>query len=131
MIDKDLGNIYNGMIKATYVPVIRRAIVILLIHDMDRMQAGLKVGDEQFFDMLQGPSAKKVLYQCLDAIYRRRGDIIQEILLQYGIDTHPSMTSFYHEHFGAHFGKIIEDIKRWIHSGRYAMLDYYAKIQPE
>lgn len=127
MIDKDLKPLYRAMVKTTYVPVMRKAIVLLLIADMDRMQAGLRVGDLEFFEVLRTDSAKKALCICLDAIAKKRNDIIQEILLQYGINTSNSMTDFYYEHMNEFFLKIIKFIKHLVGRGRYDMLDRIAR----
>lgn len=125
MIDKDLSNIYRGMIKTTYVPVIRRTIILLLMQDINRMQIGMKLNDEQFLELLHGPSAKKALRICLDSIGKRREQIIQELLLQYGIATSGAMTDFYHEEFHRHFLKQIELVWRLVYWGHYATLDRY------
>ncbi len=130
-IDKDLGNIYRGMVKTTYVPVIRRTIILLLMQDINRMQVGMKLNDEQFLELLHGPSAKKALRLCLDEILKRREAIIQEILLQYGIATSGAMTDFYHEEFHRHFYKQIDLVWRLVYLGQFAKLDRYISGESE
>lgn len=125
MIDKDLGNIYRGMIKSSYVPVIRKTIILLLMQDINRMQVGMKLDDQAFLELLHGPGAKKALRTCLDNIQNRRESIIQEILLQYGINTSGALTDFYHEEFHRHFIKQIELVWRLVYLGHFATLDRY------
>lgn len=131
MIDKDLSNIYRGMIKTTYVPVIRKTIILLLMQDINRMQIGMKLDDQAFLELLHGPSAKKVLRVCLDGIASRREAVIQEILLQYGIATSGAMTDFYHEEFNRHFIKQIDLVWRLIYLGHFATLDRYISGESE
>lgn len=131
MIEKDLQPVYQAMIKTTYVPIMRRSIVILLIHDLDRLQSALNLNDADYFNFLQTSTAKNKLFSLLDDIAKRRGDIVQEILLQYGIHTNLEMASFYHEHFDKAFLEEVTAIKRIVWSGRYAQLDEIARTQPE
>lgn len=131
MIEKDLQPVYKAMIKTTYVPVIRRAIVILLIHDMDRMQAAANVDDFTFVEIIRTSTAKKAIYMCLDSIAKKRMDIIQEILLQYGINTNGGMNDFYHEHMNKFFLEEIDYVKRLVHQNRFDRLDEIARTQPE
>lgn len=131
MIDKDLQNIYRGMVKTTYVPVIRRAIILLLMQDINRMQIGMKLSDEAFLELLHGPSAKKALRTCLDELLKNREVIIQEILQQYGINTNAAMNDFYHEEFNRHFYKQIDLVWRLVYLGHYATLDRYIAGESE
>lgn len=131
MIQKELQPIYSAMVKTTYVPIIRRVIAILLIHDMDRMQAQTHTTDEQFFDLISSYDGKKSLLMCLNSIEKRRSDIIQEILVQYNINSAKTMQDFYHEHFEHHFKKQIDFIKKLVASGRFNILDKIARTQPE
>lgn len=131
MIDKDLQPIYKAMIKTTYVPVIRRTIVILLIHDLDRMQALANVDDFTFIEIIRTASAKKALYMCLDSIAKKRMDIIEKILLQYAINTSGAMNDFYHHWMDYFFLVEIDYVKRLVHLNRFEKLDEIARTQPE
>ncbi len=131
MIEKDLQPVYKAMIKTTYVPVIRRTIVILLIHDMDRMQATLGVDDFIFVEIIRQHDAKKALIMCLDSIAQKRADIIEEILLQYAINTNGAMNDFYHEHMNKFFLEEVSYVKHLVMHNRFDMMDEIARTQPE
>ncbi len=124
-IEKDLGPIYQSMIQTSYVPIMRKTIIKLLMQDIGRMQEGLKIDDHNFLNVLHSQSGKVALLKCLDLICERRSSIIQEILYQFGIDTSPEMASFYHEHFDTHFCKQINLIKRIVYDGLYHKLERY------
>lgn len=130
-MDKDLNNIYTAMVKTTYAPIIRRVIAILLIHDMDRMQGQTKTTDEQFAQLLHSHDGKRALFICLDSIFKKRADIIQEILVQYNIHTAKTMQDFYHQRFEYHFVKQVDFIKKLVKDGKYNVLDKIARTQPE
>ena len=128
-IDKDLKNVYNAMVKTTYRPIILRTIVLLLIQYLDRMQAAMQLNDLDFFNVIRTEPGKKALCVCLDTIQKRSGDIIQEILLQYGIHTSGEMVDFYHESMHTNFIGCINRVKLMIWNGRYDMLDKIARTQ--
>lgn len=130
-IDKDLQAIYASMVKTTYMPIIRRTIVILLIHDMDRMQALTNTTDMQFMELIRSPDGKKSLFVCLDSICKKRADVIDEILKQYGLHSGAGMVDFYHEQFDKHFIEQAAYVKRLINFSRFDMFDRIARTQPE
>lgn len=129
MIEKDLQPIYNAMVKTTYGPVILRTVVILLIHDMDRMQAGLKINDREFRNMLALSCTKQALHTCLDKIYEKREGIIEQLLIQYGINTSNEMNGFYHASFQSHVLRAVNIVKTLVKQGRYAKLDEIGRTQ--
>ena len=130
-IDKDLRNIYTAMVKTTYKPIIKRAIVLLLIGDMDRMQAGMRLNDLEFFDILRSTSGKKAVVHCLELIERRSQEIINEILLQYGLHQNDGeMIDFYHESMEREFMLCVRYVGSLIARGRYDLLDVIARTQP-
>lgn len=123
MIDKDLAPVYGAMVQTSYVPVIRKTIILLLMQDINRMQVGMKLNDVQFLEMLHTDNAKKALRICLDSLVARRETIIHEILMQYSINT-KTMTDFYHREFDKHFLREIEHVWGLVYQGQYAALDH-------
>lgn len=124
-IDKDLAPVYKAMVKTSYAPVIRRVIILHLMQDINRMQMGMKMDDTQFIEILHSYSGKQALKLCLNEIFAKRGNTIQELLLQYGINTDGGLTDFYHEEFDRHFREQIAYVMKLVFEGDFALMDSY------
>ncbi len=110
------------MIRTTYTSVIRRCIINLVIIDISRILSFCRAqGDAA--NVLQTDDCSKALLLCLETNHRpRKGDIIDEILRQYGLFMNKDETDFYHEKMGHIFDVQIDYVKDLIGTKNYTHL---------
>lgn len=122
MIDKDQVPIILAMIRTTYSPVILRAIINLVLVDMSQIQAGAgpNVSVNQ---LLASDKCRQALIKSLNQNHRpRKGDLIDEIIHQYGLHLNKDEQDFYHRQMGIIFENQLDWVISVVSKGDYNLL---------
>lgn len=127
-LDKPQLALVSGMIETTYRPVIKRAICNLVLLDISNISSTVKAPNQQLrnkaiIEKLHTQQARDSLIKDLMLGHRfKRGDLINEILKQYGLILNKDEIDLYHEHMGRIFDDEIENVKQLLHIYAYTVL---------
>ena len=124
-MEKEQKIIIDLMINSTYAPVIKKSVASLVLLDISKMLSAHKIENKFVYEKVVAETlmdhlfAKKLIFM-LDNIHSaQRGDIIDEILKQYGLSLNKSETDYYHQVMEGVFFDAVDEIKKLIGSGNY------------
>lgn len=131
-IDKDQEPILKAMINASYSGVILRTICHYVLIDLAEISSSMKISSSRHMNLLeklimydqelQSDHVKKSLLCCLNMIKRKRDDIVNEIIRQYGLTLAHDEIDFYQDEMGFIFDDFIKYTRDLIQAGEYGML---------
>jgi hypothetical protein len=133
-MEKEQKIIIDLMINSTYAPVIKKAIANLVLLDIGKLISKHKIENKFTHAKIVSEelinSISKLIFM-LDNIHSaQRGDIIDEILKQYGLSLNKSETDYYHQVMEGVFFDAVDDIKKLIGSGNYNAIYQIVREQP-
>lgn len=129
MIDSDQRPVFKAMIKSTYSPVILRTILHAVLVDLNEIRQSMKLTTKANLTLVQklqlideelrSPQVKNALAYGLDRLKRQSGDVVNEVLRQYGLNLLHDEVDFYHEEMGYWFDHHAAFVEKLIDMGDY------------
>ena len=128
-LDKDQLPILKGIIKASYSPVLKRAIVNLFLLGLEQVRLDNFPGKTQeFFNVLHSDKGHKACKEIIKDIYNTRENMIVELMKQYGIDKDQSEFNIYLDELTLHFSKHISQVEQLVFNNRFQELVQLSKV---
>ena len=127
-MEKEQVAIVSAMIEMTYRPVIRRAIVNLVLLDINRILESVKLTnkfarDKEMMEVLSSDDCKVALIKAIRINHAgRAADVSDEIINQYNLILIKEEVDLYHRLMESAYLQEIEDVVNKIGAGDYNWL---------
>ena len=141
-MDKTQHKAIDWMFETAYRPVLTRCIVNLVLLDISNIMKGVKLNYRQLKEVHSGAFNDKQLLEilhtdsCREALVSRllsnhvlnKGEIIQEVIKQYGLSLNREEIDLYHEKMGIIFMEEATKIRELLEAYAYGALYELSKI---
>src|ERR1700679_3940821 len=128
-IDKDQAPILQAIIKTTYGPVLMRTLAHYIMRHLDEIIRSMQITTKMRLtvmqrlrlidEQLQSSQVRRALLVGLDALKRQRGDLANELILQYGLKLPPDEIDFYQDYMQQLLMGHEKQMEEWIWNGDY------------
>lgn len=132
MLDKDQKPVVKLAIEQTYAHVLRRALAITVFKGLEEIRDSMKINSKRplsskqklaiYSEQIQSDRAKQMLCFGVDRIMSHKHDLIDRVLMEYGLNLEAEELLFYHEIMDqilVHWADIIQVL---INKGNYGAI---------
>jgi hypothetical protein len=132
MLDKDQKPVVKLAIEQTYAHVLRRALAITVFKGLEEIRSSMTINSKRalsneqklriYSDQVQSERAKTMLCFSIDRIIAHKHDLVDQVLLEYGLDLDADELVFYHENMGRILVYWADVIQVLIRKGNYSAI---------
>lgn len=132
MLDKDQKPVVKLAIEQTYAHVLRRALAITVFKGLEEIRSTMTINSKRalsneqklriYSDQIQSDRAKTMLCFGVDRIIAHKHDLIDQVLLEYGLDLDAEELLFYHENMDRILVYWADVIQVLIKKGNYSAI---------
>jgi len=130
MIEKEMKPIMMAVIKTTYAPVLKRAMVNSVLLALEQLRVDNFPGNSnEFLDLLRTHKGHRACGDILSKVKDSQYDLIKELMKQYGIHTDKAYEALYMDELSYWFHEHLEEIAEVLYKGNFSLLAQMSEIK--